>query len=175
MKEKRAGLEEAIAAKAEELKKKIVYLKKQLHYQGGQDEREEYKLGDAIEGMAGEFDHAVAEIRAWFQTNVETEIAESSARANAVQDAFPDATNRLMEIQAALSAELAQAARDGALAVEQDFVVATQERLDAFNYVAHALTGKVEAWYEEKLAWIGGLTDHYYAEELSHKLTAKRD
>ena len=175
MKDKREGLEEAISTKAEELKKKIVYLKKQLQHQGGHDHHEEFKLGDAIEAMSGEFDHAVAEIRAWFAGNVDTEIAESGARANAVQAAFPEATNRLMEIQAALSAELAQAARDGALAVEQDFVVATQERLDAFHYVAHALTEKVQAWYEEKLAWIGGLTDHYYAEELAHKLTAKRD
>jgi hypothetical protein len=96
--EKRAGLEEAIAAKAEELKKKIVYLKKQLHYAGGYDAHEEYKLGDAIEALVGEFDHAVAEIRAWFQNNVEIEAGESTARANAVGEAFQDATGRLMEI-----------------------------------------------------------------------------
>ena len=173
--EKRAGLEEAIAAKAEELKKKIVYLKKQLHYKGGYDAHAEYKLGDAIEALVGEFDHAVAEIRAWFANNIETEAGESTARANAVGEAFQDATGRLMEIQAALSAELAQAARDGAVATEEQFVTASQERLDAFHYVIHALGEKVEQWYGEKLAWIGALHDHYYAEELRAKLDAKRE
>jgi hypothetical protein len=173
--EKRAGLEEAIAAKAEELKKKIVYLKKQLHYKGGYDAHAEYKLGDAIEALVGEFDHAVAEIRAWFANNVETEAGESTARANAVGEAFQEATGRLMEIQAALSAELAQAARDGAVATEEQFVTTSQERLDAFQYVIHALGEKVQQWYEEKLAWIGALHDHYYAEELRAKLDAKRE
>ena len=175
LKEKRAGLEEAIAAKAEELKKKIVYLKKQLHYKGGGTEREEFKLEDAIQALVGEFDAAVAEIRAWYANNVETELGESTARANAVGEAFAEATGRLMEIQAALSAELAQAARDGAVATEKEFVVTSQERLDAFNYVIAALAEKVENWYEEKLAWIGGLADQYYAEDLRAKLTAKRD
>ena len=78
-----------------------------------------------------------------------------------------------MEIQAAMSAELAQAARDGAIATEKEFVVTSQERLDAFNYVIAALAEKVENWYEEKLAWIGGLADQYYAEDLRAKLTAK--
>ena len=173
--EKRAGLEEAIAAKAEELKKKIVYLKKQLHYKGGYDAHAEYKLGDAIEALVGEFDHAVAEIRAWFANNVETEAGESTARANAVGEAFQEATGRLMEIQAALSAELAQAARDGAVATEEQFVTTSQERLDAFQYVIHALGEKVQQWYEEKLAWIGALHDQYYAEELRAKLDAKRE
>jgi hypothetical protein len=175
IKEKRAGLEEAIAAKAEELKKKIVYLKKQLHYKGGGTEHEEYKLGDAIEALVGEFDAAVAEIRAWFANNTETELGESTARANAVGEAFAEATGRLMEIQAGLSAELAQAARDGAVATEKEFVVTSQERLDAFNYVIAALAEKVENWYAEKLAWIGGLNDQYYGEDLRAKLTAKRD
>ena len=175
LKDKRAGLEEAIAAKAEELKKKIVYLKKQLHYKGGASEHEEYKLDDAIQALVGEFDHAVAEIRAWFANNVETELGESTARANAVGEAFGEATGRLMEIQAALSAELATASRDGAVATEKEFVVTSQERLDAFNYVISALADKVLAWYDEKLAWIGGLNDQYYAEDLRGKLTAKRD
>ena len=78
-----------------------------------------------------------------------------------------------MEIQAALSAELAQAARDGAVATEEHFVASSQERLDAFNYVIHALTQKVGEWYEEKLHWIDGLEDHYYAEDLRAKLQAK--
>lgn len=175
IKEKRAGLEEAIASKAEELKKKIVYLKKQLHYKGAATEHEEYKLGDAIEALVGEFDAAVAEVRAWFANNVETELGESTARANAVGEAFAEATGRLMEIQAALSAELAQAAREGAIATEKEFVVTSQERLDAFNYVIAALAEKVENWYAEKLAWIGGLNDQYYGEDLRAKLTAKRD
>ena len=173
--EKRAGLEEAIAAKAEELKKKIVYLKKQLHYKGGYDAHGEYKLGEAIEALVGEFDHAVAEIRAWFANNVETEAGESTARANAVGEAFQEATGRLMEIQAALSAELAQAARDGAVATEEQFVTTSQERLDAFQYVIHALAEKVQQWYEEKQAWIGGLHDEYYAQDLRAKLDAKRE
>ena len=80
-----------------------------------------------------------------------------------------------MEIQAALSAELAQAARYGAEATEKEFVVTSQERLDAFNYVIQALAEKVNTWYDEKLAWIGGLNDQYYAEDLRGKLTAKRD
>ena len=173
--EKRAGLEEAIAGKAEELKKKIVYLKKQLHYKGGYDAHEEYKLGDAIEALVGEFDAAVAEIRAWFVNSVETEAGESTARANAVGEAFQEATGRLMEIQAALSAELAGASREGAIATEEQFVTTSQERLDAFQYVIHALAGKVQEWYEEKVAWIGALHDTYYADELRGKLEAKRE
>jgi hypothetical protein len=150
-------------------------LKKQLHYKGGATEHEEYKLDDAIKALVGEFDHAVAEIRAWYANNVETELGESTARANAVGEAFGEATGRLMEIQAALSAELARAARDGAVATEKEFVVTSQERLDSFNYVIAALADKVVAWYDEKLAWIGGLADQYYAEDLRAKLTAKRD
>jgi hypothetical protein len=173
--EKRAGLEDAIAAKAEELKKKIVYLKKQLHYKGGYDAHEEYKLADAIEALVGEFDHAVAEIRAWFSTNVENEIGQSTARANTVGEAFSEAVQRLMEIQAALSSELAMKAREGAIATEEAFAISSQERLEAFKYVVHALTEKVGAWYEEKLHWIGGLHDHYYAEDLTGKLSAKKD
>jgi hypothetical protein len=42
LREKRAGLEGAISGKAEELKKKIVYIKKQLHYQGHADEFDMY-------------------------------------------------------------------------------------------------------------------------------------
>ena len=134
-------------------------MKKQLHYKGGATEHEEYKLDEAIKALAGEFDHAVAEIRAWYANNVETELGESTARANAVGEAFGEATGRLMEIQAALSAELAQAARDGAVATEKEFVVTSQERLDSFNYIISALAEKVVAWYDEKLAWIGGLND----------------
>ena len=81
-----------------------------------------------------------------------------------------------MEIQAALSAELAQAARDGATSTEKEFVTTSQERLDAFNHVINALTEKVQHWYEEKLAWIAQLDDQeYYAKELKEKLTAKKD
>ena len=176
IKEKRAGLEEAVAAKAEELKKKIIYLKKQLHYVGGGTAAEEYKLEDAIIALVGEFDAAVAEVRAWIANNVQTELGESTARANAVGEAFGEATGRLMEIQAALSAELAQAARDGATSTEKEFVSTSQERLDAFNHVINALTEKVQHWYEEKLAWIAQLDDQeYYAKELHEKLTAKKD
>ena len=176
LKEKRAGLEEAVAAKAEELKKKIIYLKKQLHYVGHATAAEEYKLEDAIIALVGEFDAAVAEVRAWIANNVETELGESTARANAVGEAFGEATGRLMEIQAALSAELAQSARDGAVATEKEFVTTSQERLDAFNHVINALVEKVQHWYEEKLAWIANLDDQeYYAEELRTKLTAKKD
>merc|ERR1712242_393583 len=88
IKEKRSGLEEAVAAKAEELKKKIIYLKKQLHYVGSATAAEEYKLEDAIIALVGEFDAAVAEVRAWIANNVETELGESTARANAVGEAF---------------------------------------------------------------------------------------
>ena len=176
IKDKRAGLEEAVAAKAEELKKKIIYLKKQLHYVGHATQAEEYKLEDAIIALVGEFDAAVAEVRAWIANNVETELGESTARANAVGEAFGEATGRLMEIQAALSAELAQAARDGAISTEKEFVTASQERLDAFNHVIAALAEKVQHWYEEKLAWIANLDDQeYYAKDLKTKLTAKKD
>jgi hypothetical protein len=172
--EKRAGLEEAIAGKAEELKKKIVYLKKQLHFKGHATDFDNYHLSDAIDALVGEFDAAVTEIRAWFQSNVETEISESTQRANAVGQAFTEAIQRLMTIQATLSAELAQAARDGAIATEEYFVSTTQERLDGFVKVIGSLTEKVEGWYQEKLVWIGGLHDHYYAEELRGKLEAKK-
>ena len=175
IKDKRAGLEEAIAGKAEELKKKIVYLKKQLHYKGSYQAADDYKLNDAIEALVGEFDAAVAEVRAWFANNAETEIGESTARANAVGEAFTEAVGRLMEIQAALSAELAQAARDGAVAMEEKFVTGTQERLDAFQYVIHALSENVESWYADKQKWIDGLTDEYYAADLRVKLDAKRE
>lgn len=118
----------------------------------------------------------MAEVRAWIANNVETELGESTARANAVGEAFGEATGRLMEIQAALSAELAQSARDGAVATEKEFVTTSQERLDAFNHVINALVEKVQHWYEEKLAWIANLDDQeYYAEELRTKLTAKKD
>jgi hypothetical protein len=173
--DKRAGLEEAIAGKAEELKKKIVYLKKQLHYKGAYEAHEDYKLTDAIEALVGEFDAAVAEVRAWFANNIETEIGESGARANAVGEAFTEAVGRLMEIQAALSAELAQAARDGAVNMEEKFVTGTQERLDAFNYVIHSLVNNVESWYQDKHKWINGLSDEYYAAELRVKLDEKKE
>ena len=175
IKDKRAGLEEAIAGKAEELKKKIVYLKKQLHYKGAYEAHEDYKLTDAIEALVGEFDAAVAEVRAWFANNIETEIGESTARANAVGEAFTEAVGRLMEIQAALSAELAQAARDGAISMEEKFVTGTQERLDAFNYVIHALVNNVESWYQDKQKWIDGLSDEYYAADLRVKLDEKKE
>ena len=151
-------------------------MKKQLHYVGSATAAEEYKLEDAIIALVGEFDAAVAEVRAWIANNIQTELGESTARANAVGEAFGEATGRLMEIQAALSAELAQAARDGATSTEKEFVTTSQERLDAFNHVINALTEKVQHWYEEKLAWIAQLDDQeYYAKELEEKLTAKKD
>jgi hypothetical protein len=174
VKEKRAGLEEAIAGKAEELKKKIVYLKKQLHFNGHATDFEEYSLSEAIDAMVGEFDNAVQQIRDWFQSNMEVEIEESTARANAAGVAFTDAIQKLMQDLATLAGELAQAARDGAIATEEWYVNETQVRLDGFQHVIAALTEKVEGWYQEKLVWIGGLHDHYYAEELRGKLESKK-
>ena len=139
------------------------------------DDEHHTKLQDMLADARAGFDAMVQACRDDFAAHVAAEQADSTGRMDAVNA-------EMTELTTGAAAALAQLSADSAAA----FAASNGERLAAlgaqtdaavtgFVAVVDDQLGRVEGWFNDKLAWVERLYDSAYKTHIINELTAKRD